>query len=204
MPPEDTSASTHKPGAWKVHSETVVFETPYIRAREQRCETMRGAIVDPYHVFDMPNWAAMLAVTPDLDAVLVRNYRHGAQRVMLELPGGIIDPEDPDTEAAVARELLEETGHKVEKAFALPPIHPYPGRFRQMAFPYIGIGAAKVQEQALEDDEDLEVITVPLVDAFRMFADGSVDVAAAHTGIMFSARHLISTEDDLAFLRTAL
>lgn len=190
-----------KPGAWKVHSEEIVFETPYIRARQQRCETMRGAIVDPYHVFDLPNWAAMLAITPDHHAVLVRNYRHGSQRVMLELPGGIIDDDDPNTEHAVARELREETGYSADRVFALPPIHPYPGRFRQMAYPYLGIGAVKAHEQALEDDEDLEVITMPLGDAFRVFADGSTDIAIAHAGIMLAARHLITSNPDLSGLR---
>lgn len=196
--------STPKPKAWKVLADEVLFETPYIRARKQRCETMRGTIVDPYHVFDMPNWSAMLPVTETGDAVLVHNYRHGAERVMVELPGGIIDDTDPDTDSAVQRELMEETGHQVDRIFALPPIHPYPGRFRQRAFPYLGIGAKQVAEQALEDDEDLEIFTVPLADAFRMFADGSVDVAAVHGGIMLSARHLIMTEPDLAFLRDLL
>lgn len=190
-----------KPGAWKVHSDEIVFETPYIRARQQRCETNRGAIVDPYHVFDMPNWAAMLAITPDHEAVLIHNYRHGSQRVMLELPGGIIDDDDPNTEHAVSRELREETGYAAETIFALPPIHPYPGRFRQMAYPFLGIGAVKEHEQALEDDEDLEVITVPLADAFRLFADGSTDVAAVHAGIMLSARHLIISTPELSHLR---
>ena len=190
-----------KPGAWKVHSDEVVFETPYIRARQQRCETMRGAIVDPYHVFDMPNWAAMLAITPDHEAVLIHNYRHGSQRVMLELPGGMIDDDDPNTEHAVARELREETGYTADKIFALPPIHPYPGRVRQMAYPFLGIGAVKEHEQALEDDEDLEVITVPLAEAFRMFADGSADVAAVHAGIMLSARHLVMNTPELTQLR---
>lgn len=193
--------NSRKPTAWKVLEDEILFDTPYIRARRQKCETMRGAIVDPYHVFDMPSWAAMLPITPDAEVVLVNNYRHGAERVMLELPGGIIDDTDPDNASAVARELREETGYEAEKIFALPPIHPYPGRFRQKAYPYLGIGAVKAHEQALEEDEDLEVITIPLADAFRLFADGSVDVAAVHAGIMLSARHLIMTAPELSDLR---
>ena len=78
--------NSRKPTAWKVLEDEILFDTPYIRARRQKCETMRGAIVDPYHVFDMPSWAAMLPITPDAEVVLVNNYRHGAERVMLELP----------------------------------------------------------------------------------------------------------------------
>lgn len=199
-----TTTPPAKPAAWKVLSETIEFETPYIRARRQSCETARGAIIDPYHVFDMPSWAAMLAVTPDMQAILINNYRHGAERIMVELPGGLVDDTDSDTANAATRELLEETGHSVEQVFNLPPIHPYPGRFRQHAYPFVGIGAKRVQAQALEDDEDLEVFTVPLSEAFRMFADGSVDVAAVHSGIMLAARHLIMTNPALVDLRQAL
>jgi len=189
---------------WQVLAEEIEFETPFMRARRQKCRTQRGAIVDPYHVFDMPNWAAILAVTPDMRAVLVRNYRHGAQRSVVELPGGLIDDADMDSQSAAARELLEETGHSVAAIHALPPIHPYPGRFRQQAFPYLGVGAVKTATQALEPDEDLDVFTVPLADAFRLFSDGSVDVAAVHAGIMLAALHTIIRTPALADLRRAL
>lgn len=192
------------PPIWDVLSEEIEFETPFIRARRQVCRTARGAILDPYHVFDLPNWAATLAVTPDGDAVLVRNYRHGAQRMMTELPGGIIDAADADPAAAARRELLEETGFSTGPLTALPPIHPYPGRFRQRAFPFIGMGAQLIQAQALEDDEDLEVILVPLAEAMRCFADGSQDVAAAHAGIMHTARYRIETDPGFAALRAFL
>lgn len=197
-------ASPSRPGTWKVLSDAIEFETPHIRARRQRCETARGAIVDPYHVFDVPNWTCVLAITPDMQVVLVRNYRHGAQQMMVELPGGIIDATDADTRSAAARELREETGHSVETMHALPPIHPYPGRFRQRAYPFLGLGAVKTAEQALEDDEDIEVFTVPLARAFEMFADGSEHVAIVHAGIMLSARHLIATTAELAELRALL
>jgi ADP-ribose pyrophosphatase len=53
---------------------------------------------------------SVLAITEAGDVVLARQYRPGPDRVLVELPGGIVDPgEDPAT--AAARELLEETGY---------------------------------------------------------------------------------------------
>lgn len=199
MKPIDT-----RPRPWQVLHETVEFETPYIRARRQVCRTARGTLVDPYHVFDMPDWAAVLPITPEGEAVLVRNYRHGARRIMTELPGGIIDKADADPAAAARRELLEETGHGAGALIALPPSHPYPGRFRQMAYPFIAVDVRPVQAQALEADEDLEVFQLPLREAFHMFADGRTEVAAIHTGIMFTARHRIETDATLEPLRRFL
>ena len=42
------------------------------------------------------SWAQIVPVTKEGDVVLVRQYRHGARRVTLEMPAGLVDPgEDP-------------------------------------------------------------------------------------------------------------
>jgi ADP-ribose pyrophosphatase len=53
---------------------------------------------------------AVVALTDDQRFVLVRQYRPGPARVLLELPGGGVD-DGEDPVAAAARELREETGY---------------------------------------------------------------------------------------------
>lgn len=53
---------------------------------------------------------AMVAITADERVVLVRQFRPGPGRVLLELPGGNVE-DGEDVEAAARRELLEETGY---------------------------------------------------------------------------------------------
>jgi ADP-ribose pyrophosphatase len=53
---------------------------------------------------------AVLALTADDQVVLARQFRPGPARVLLDLPGGIVDPGE-DIGAAAARELREETGY---------------------------------------------------------------------------------------------
>ncbi|MFC5668113.1 NUDIX hydrolase [Kitasatospora misakiensis] len=75
---------------------------------------------DVYHLGNDSSCAAVVALTPDQRIVLTRQFRPGPGDVLYELPGGVIEPgESP--EAAAARELAEETGHrgKVEHVTAV-------------------------------------------------------------------------------------
>jgi ADP-ribose pyrophosphatase len=54
---------------------------------------------------------ATVAITTDDEVVLVRQFRPGPARILLELPGGNV-AEDEEVLAACGRELLEETGYE--------------------------------------------------------------------------------------------
>lgn len=56
---------------------------------------------------------AVLALTDTHDVVLARQYRPGPGTIVLDLPGGIVDPGE-DLVTAGARELREETGFSCE------------------------------------------------------------------------------------------
>jgi ADP-ribose diphosphatase len=58
---------------------------------------------------------ALLALTGDQQVVLTRQFRPGPGAVLLDMPGGIVDPGESVAEAA-RRELREETG------FAADPV----------------------------------------------------------------------------------
>jgi ADP-ribose pyrophosphatase len=66
------------------------------------------AAAETYYAIAQPDYVAVLAMTPDSQTLLVRQYRPAIERFSLEL--GMVDPgEDPHTTAA--REILEQTGY---------------------------------------------------------------------------------------------
>jgi ADP-ribose pyrophosphatase len=96
-------------GIWAIRNEEVVAETPFFTVRREQCSTPAGEELE-YYLIDTADWVNVVAVTEGLELVLVRQYRHAAREVTLEIPGGKLEPGE-DAVAGGTRELLEETGY---------------------------------------------------------------------------------------------
>lgn len=78
-----------------------------------RTYRMPDGSVSDWDIHMGPRTVAVLALTPDGHVVLARQFRPGPSAIVLDLPGGIVDPGE-EVLAAAARELLEETGYAAE------------------------------------------------------------------------------------------
>jgi ADP-ribose pyrophosphatase len=92
---------------WRKIDERVVYER-FRRVTSRRFELPTGEITD-YEIIDLLDTAVVLALTAENEVVLVRQFRPGPEELLLELPGGVIEPGRSPIEVAAA-ELLEETG----------------------------------------------------------------------------------------------
>jgi 8-oxo-dGTP pyrophosphatase MutT (NUDIX family) len=116
-----------------------------------------GYIVPEYYILEYPNWVNIVALTDKNKIVLVKQYRHGVQESILEIPGGVID-EGEDSITAAKRELLEETGYLFDSFEQLCDLFPNPATSNNITTTYLARGGKKVQEQELDFQEDIEVI----------------------------------------------
>ena len=122
------------------------------------------------------SWAQIVPITKDGDVVLVRQYRHGAGRLTLEIPAGLVDPgEDP--EHAALRECLEETGYRASDAISLGVLNPNPALFANRLYAYLAKDV--VPERAIQNTgtEQTEVVLVPTRDLATLLLDGTIDHA---------------------------
>ncbi|MCH2169421.1 NUDIX hydrolase [Myxococcota bacterium] len=78
---------------------------------------------------------------------MVRQYRHGARKDTLEVPGGMVDPGESPSQAA-ARELLEETGYRAQQIERLGSVNPNPALFGNRLHCFLATGAKRVAEIA--------------------------------------------------------
>jgi 8-oxo-dGTP pyrophosphatase MutT (NUDIX family) len=100
-----------EPRPWRLLSTRTVLEDRWLRIDAERLETDNGHIIDPWYIAHGHSWACAVALTPDRQVVMVEQYRRGVDRLVLELPAGIIDPGETPM-ASARRELAEESGYQ--------------------------------------------------------------------------------------------
>lgn len=87
----------------------------YLRVRRDHYLLPDGS-ESGWDVLEVADTVSVLAFTPDDRVVLFDQYRVGPEKVIAELPGGLIDPGEDPVSAGV-RELLEETGYRPAAVF---------------------------------------------------------------------------------------
>lgn len=140
---------------WKILSSEYIFHDLWFKVRKDICESPSGKIIDPYYVYEFPNWVTAVALTEDNKVILERQYRHAAGEVCLELPGGCVDDTDKDLEHSISRELLEETGYAFDSYDYLGKTSANPSTNNNWMHMFLARGGKKIKEQQLDENEEI-------------------------------------------------
>ena len=126
--------------------------------------------------------AGILPLDQDGFTYLVRQYRYGVDKVLLEIPAGKLEPGEDPMETA-RRELTEEVGLLPKEVTPLGYIEPSPAYLGEVTYLYLGRDLIP-QKAALDDEEFLEILRLPFQDAVRMVMDGEITDAKTQTAIL--------------------
>lgn len=124
-------------------------------------------------VLELRDWVNVVALTPERELVVVRQYRFGTGEFTIEIPGGVIDPGEGHEEAA-KRELREETGRTAPRWRYLGSCQPNPAFQNNRCHHWLAEDAEVTSPLALDDGEDIAPDTLPLDDALAMVRDGTI------------------------------
>jgi len=170
---------------WQVLSSEYLHKGPWATLRADKCLMPDGRIVPSYYVLEYPAWANAVALTEENKIIMVRQYRHAAGVVSLEIPGGVIEAgESP--EVGMKRELLEETGYRFDNLEPLCKLHANPSTANNVTHCYLARGGKKVQGQHLDEQEQIEVEEYTIEEVKQFLADNKI-TQALHVSTLFYA-----------------
>ncbi|MDD4237130.1 MAG: NUDIX hydrolase [Desulfotomaculaceae bacterium] len=124
----------------------------------------------------------IVPVKQDGQLLMVRQYRSATGRTAMELPAGNIEPGE-ELESAALRELQEETGYKAKEIVRLCSFFSAPGFSDEELHLFFASGLTLLK-QNLDDDEFIEVLSVPWEKAITMIWSGEICDSASVAGIL--------------------
>jgi ADP-ribose pyrophosphatase len=140
-----------------------------------------------------PGAVAMVAIDPDGNVLLVRQWRHAIGQALLEIPAGSLDrhPDGSveDHAAAAARELEEETGYRANRWRYLGRFYSAPGFTSELLHIYLATELSPAHEGRLgpDADERLELQRMSLAEAVAMAERGELHDAKSLVGLLWVA-----------------
>lgn len=138
--------------------------------------TLPSGVRQDLLVVEHPGAVAISAVDEHGQLLLVRQYRHAARDLLLEIPAGRLEPGETPL-AAAQRELLEETGFKARVWRELSTFYPAPGVTSERIFLF---EARELEPGAPQPDadEELELLRMAPEEILRVARDGKTLLAA--------------------------
>ena len=145
----------HSP--WQVLKSSEIFSAdPWLTLSVQQVRVPDGRIIDDFYQLALPDFTLVFAATPSGEIIMIRQYKHGAKRTSLTLPGGLVEKgEDP--EEAAKRELLEETGYQAESWQSLGSYVVNGNLGCGKGHFFMAAGARKIREPESGDLETMEI-----------------------------------------------
>lgn len=119
-----------------------------------------------------PGAVVILPLTQSGELILERQHRYPLGRDFIEVPAGKIDPGE-QTLACAQRELLEETGYKAQDWRYVTTVYPCIGFADERLDYYLAQDLAFEGHQR-DDDEFLEVFSLPIDQALAMVQTGEI------------------------------
>lgn len=160
---------------WETLVRELLVETPVFSL--QRARKRRAGEPDRQHDFfilESVDWVNIVPVTAAGEIVFLEIYRHGTERVSLEVPGGMVDASDESPLAAAAREMEEETGYRSESIVPLGIVHPNPAIQPNRCYSFLAEDAWLAQEPSPDETEDLRVVRHPRQELPRLLREGKI------------------------------
>src|SRR2546423_12023555 len=143
----------------------VRLELHHLQNEEDGSRTKREVVVHPGAVVVLP-------FVDENVIVLIRNKRYAIGQLLVELPAGTLGPKEAPMNCA-GRELLEETGYLAKRLKPIGNFFTSPRILSEKMYAFAAYDLTK-QQQALEEGEDIELLSATFDEAIEMIRTGEI------------------------------
>lgn len=175
---------------WPLVTSKVMCSFPIYRLRQDTRRSPKTGKDHTFLVLDSTDWVNIVPVTPQGNVVMIRQFRHGTASMVLEIPGGMMDPNGETPRDAALRELLEETGYVAETCIHLGSVHPNPAIQNNRCHTFLAGNVRRERPQRLEGTEDIDVLEVPFENIPGLIDKGEITHALVLIAFFWYQRYL--------------
>jgi 8-oxo-dGTP pyrophosphatase MutT (NUDIX family) len=175
---------------WQIINSSIVFDHKWYKLRRDEVRLPNGALIDDYFVSVRAEVAIVFPVTSAGEVIMVRQYKHGAQEILLEFPGGVFNSDSEPAEQAAIRELQEETGYTSTHITRLSTVFDNPTKDTNRIHFFLAQQVEKLYDQHLDSTEDIVIEKVNLEDIPSKIIRGEICVAGSIAISFLALQHL--------------
>jgi 8-oxo-dGTP pyrophosphatase MutT (NUDIX family) len=159
---------------WERLASEIAYRSRIFTIRRDRARFSRDGSEHDLQVLESTDWVNIIPITTAGDVVLVRQFRHGIAGYTLEIPGGMVDAEDPSPLVAARREMIEESGYDSERVEPLGSIRPNPAIQNNTCHSFVAYDVEQRHVPRFDSSEETEVELVPLVEIPDLIRGGEI------------------------------
>lgn len=162
---------------------TYHYKGRLLKLRDDEIKLENGRIARR-EIVEHPGAVCVIGITADKKLVLIRQFRKPVEEEIVEICAGLVDPGET-LEQAAKRELHEETGYIAGKLEKILSAYATPGYSTEMIHYFIAADL-RMDKQRNEEDEQIEVLLLPIGEALQKIKSGVIKDNKTIIGIMLA------------------
>lgn len=145
---------------WKLLSKKDVSPSSWFPIESRTYQLPNGKVVEDFTVTTLADVAMIIPLTSEGRIVLVRQYKPGADEVMMQFAAGRVEPGYKDMVETAQHELEEETGIRVEhkQLTYFATLTAFSTKATEKVFFYFADDCEFNSTQHFDPNEDIEVV----------------------------------------------